>query len=329
MERLDEGHGIEAALVANNAQYHHTYMQAQTQQHKTAKKKKTHKIESESQDIASAKKRTRSHSCLSSMEHMTKEACFFCGQPSGTEDIHEAAAFQIDSLVRACATLREDTKLLGQLSAGDMVALEAKYHTNCLVKLYNRARKTKSEGPKDTEQERMVSVIVFSELVLYIEETWLDEETAPETRLDEETAPETRLDEETAPDTRLDEEAAPETRLDEETAPETRLDEETAPETRLDEEAAPETRLDEETAPETRLDEETAPETRLDEETAPETRLDEETAPETRLDEETAPETRLDDETAPETRLDEETAPVFRLADLVQLYQSRMEQLEV
>ena len=29
LERLDEGHGIEVALVADNAQYHHTYMQAQ------------------------------------------------------------------------------------------------------------------------------------------------------------------------------------------------------------------------------------------------------------------------------------------------------------
>ena len=29
LERLDEGHGIEAAMVADNAQYHHTYMQAQ------------------------------------------------------------------------------------------------------------------------------------------------------------------------------------------------------------------------------------------------------------------------------------------------------------
>ena len=28
LERLDEGHGIEVALVADNAQYHHTYMQA-------------------------------------------------------------------------------------------------------------------------------------------------------------------------------------------------------------------------------------------------------------------------------------------------------------
>ena len=60
-----------------------------------------------------------------------------------------------------------------------MVALEAKYHTSSLVGLYNRARKTKSEGPKNTDQERRMSAIVFAELVLYIKETRLDEETAP------------------------------------------------------------------------------------------------------------------------------------------------------
>ena len=38
-------------------------------------------------------------------------------------------------------------------------------------------------------------------------------------------------------------------------------------------------------------------------------------------------ETWLVEGIAPETRLDEETAPVFKLADLVQLYQSKMEQL--
>ena len=112
------------------------------------------------------------------MEHITKEVCFFCRQLSGTGDILEAATFQIDCRVRTCATLLEDTKLLGQLSAGDMVALEAKDRINCLVGLYNHARKAKSEGSKNTYLERRVSAIVFAELVLYIEETRLNEETA-------------------------------------------------------------------------------------------------------------------------------------------------------
>ena len=108
-----------------------------------------------------------------------RRSLLFCRQPSGTEDIHEAATFQIDSRVQAYATLLEDTKLLDQLSLGDMVALQAKYHTNCLARLYNHARKAKSEGPKDTDQEPRVSAIVFAELLLYIEETRLDEETEP------------------------------------------------------------------------------------------------------------------------------------------------------
>jgi hypothetical protein len=108
---------------------------------------------------------------------MAQEICFNCGQPAGIDDLHESATFQVDSQVKTCASLLDDTQLLGQLSAGDMVALESKYHTKCLVGLYNRAKKAKSEGTK--YHERSVSGIVFAELVLYIEETRLNEETAP------------------------------------------------------------------------------------------------------------------------------------------------------
>ena len=68
---------------------------------------------------------TRSPSSLSRREHMSQEVCFFCGQRAGTDGLHEAATLQIDGQAQACATFLEDTELLGQLSAGDMVALEA------------------------------------------------------------------------------------------------------------------------------------------------------------------------------------------------------------
>ncbi|KAG7161157.1 hypothetical protein Hamer_G024212, partial [Homarus americanus] len=100
LERLDEGNGIGAAMVANNAQYGHSWI----------------------------------------------------------DGLHEAATFQLDSWMQACATMLEDTKLLGQLSAGDMVALDSK-----------------SEGPNETGQEREASGIVLAELVLYIEETRVEE----------------------------------------------------------------------------------------------------------------------------------------------------------
>lgn len=105
--------------------------------------------------------------------------CFFCGKPAGTIGLHDAATFQIDERVRACALFLEDTELLAKLSPGDMVALEAKYHTKCLAGLYNRARNAKAKSLKDTDQEEVLSDIVFAELVMYIEETRLDEDIAP------------------------------------------------------------------------------------------------------------------------------------------------------
>ena len=80
------------------------------------------------------------------------------------------ATFQVNENVHACAVLLEDTELLAKLSTADMVALEAKYHTKCLVDLYNHARKAKANRCKGTDESETISRIVFAELVLYNEE---------------------------------------------------------------------------------------------------------------------------------------------------------------
>ena len=77
------------------------------------------------------------------------------------------------------ATLTGDMQLLGHLSAGDMVALEAKYHTNCLLKLYNRARACKSNADNETNKDATISGIVFAELVMFLEEARYEENIAP------------------------------------------------------------------------------------------------------------------------------------------------------
>lgn len=71
-----------------------------------------------------------------------------------------------------------DTELLGRLTGGDMIALDAKYHPRCLIGLYNRTRKVQSTKSQETSQEQAMSAVVFAELVLYIEET-RQGETAP------------------------------------------------------------------------------------------------------------------------------------------------------
>ena len=35
-----------------------------------------------------------------------KDACFFCGKPPGNSGVHEAATFQVNERVHACAVLR-------------------------------------------------------------------------------------------------------------------------------------------------------------------------------------------------------------------------------
>ena len=68
--------------------------------------------------------------------------------------------------------LLQDTELLVKLSTTDMMALEAKYHTKCLVSLYKCARKAKEEEHADK-----MEAIAFAELVIYIQEQ-IDEEKA-------------------------------------------------------------------------------------------------------------------------------------------------------
>ena len=115
-----------------------------------------------------------------------KNVCFFCGKPPGTSGLHEAATFQVDERVRRCAMFLKDTKLLAKLSTADMVALEAKYHTKCLVGLYNHARKAKDEKFKDIDDRKVASGIASAELVMYIKETQqMDKERAPVFKLND------------------------------------------------------------------------------------------------------------------------------------------------
>jgi len=72
----------------------------------------------------------------------------------------------------------QDEKLLAQLSAGDLVAQEAKYHPKCLVGLYNRAAEKQKEITEKSKDE-IRHGIALAELITYIEEAQMEEEVAP------------------------------------------------------------------------------------------------------------------------------------------------------
>ena len=100
-----------------------------------------------------------------------KMLCFFCDKDTGTEELHEEATFQLDANVKRAAEELQDLSLISKLSAGDMIAQEAKYHKNCLTALYNKVRNKMSKSDVlDSNEIDIDCELAFAELLAYIDE---------------------------------------------------------------------------------------------------------------------------------------------------------------
>ncbi len=112
-----------------------------------------------------------------------KDVCFFCSETaSESEPFREAATLQLDSRVRKCAHDLQDESLLAKLSAGDMIALEAKYHPRCLVTLYNKTAALQTEE-RHSRSDRLNHGIALAELLAYIDEASMNEDVPPVSKL--------------------------------------------------------------------------------------------------------------------------------------------------
>lgn len=92
LERLDDGDGNEAAMVAHGAKYHQTCRLQYNNTKLQRAQKRALKKEGESDEEHAACKRTRSHSLSSSTEKVA-ETCFFCEQLAGSDSLRKAATF--------------------------------------------------------------------------------------------------------------------------------------------------------------------------------------------------------------------------------------------
>ena len=108
------------------------------------------------------------------VDDYTREfSCLLCDQPAGSEGLHETATKQLGKKVSECACELQDTALLTKLAAGDMIAIESKYHNRCLCALFNRARLAQ---PMDNDGvEACMHGIAFAELVVFLENASSDE----------------------------------------------------------------------------------------------------------------------------------------------------------
>ena len=102
------------------------------------------------------------------MGWLSKAVCPFCGE---TGDLHEVMTLEVDEKVRKMATDLQDSALLKHLAGGDMIAIEAKYHKNCMTNLTNchRASLRQSQGCQSGEEDEKNEARAFVELISFIE----------------------------------------------------------------------------------------------------------------------------------------------------------------
>lgn len=172
---LKEGQDIEEILRSHKAKWHDScrLLYNKTKLQRAAKRKA---IPAESED-APLKKYTRRASVQALVE---TDHCFFCEKPGKlSESLHQASTLGLYARVRQCALQLQDQSLLAKLSAGDLIALEAKYHIQCLVSLYNRARQSKESHEQEDSDATSNRAIALAELVTYIEDTRAESEIVP------------------------------------------------------------------------------------------------------------------------------------------------------
>ena len=171
--RLDDGDGVKATFQRNLAKWHDSCrLEFNSTQLVRAEKRKT-----PCKDIQDVPKKFTRQSV--DKKPQPKDKCFFCDEQDSNDDtLREASTFELDAHVRKCALQLGDKPLLATLSTGDMIAQEAKYHTKCLVSLYNKVRDADAKTV-EPDPDRMNHAVALAELVTYIDEARTDALVAP------------------------------------------------------------------------------------------------------------------------------------------------------
>ena len=143
LNRLDDGGGIANTLSRNQAKWH-TSCRLKCSTNRLARLRPS--TSATSDDGSQPYMRQRTSTNTIGKENNT---CFLCDEP-GTNalPLHETIRPQITRRVRQCALETQNQKIITMLSAGDLVVLEAKYHTHCLVNLYNTNRRNIEEDSR-------------------------------------------------------------------------------------------------------------------------------------------------------------------------------------
>ena len=99
--------------------------------------------------------------------------CFFC-EVEGKDNRRTVMTEPLNDRVRCCAQILQDPHLLAKLAQGDLIAIEAQYHPQCLLGLYYKASKMEKSVPQeDTEVfnlEINAESLALADVIAYVED---------------------------------------------------------------------------------------------------------------------------------------------------------------
>ena len=156
-------------IEANETAYHRScHLKHNGDEVKRAAKRKSQEL---AQSLSPVKTRAVRGGVCKDADKENEEICFFCDKTGDVMHQARTDSKGIDKKVEDYAKAVNDAKILAKLAMGDMHSQGAVYHKiacqHCITKLQS-IRLSKTE--KHTYSES----IALSELVTYIEETWLD-----------------------------------------------------------------------------------------------------------------------------------------------------------
>ena len=93
--------------------------------------------------------------------------CLF-SNGDNSQTLHDISTLQVDANIKECARQLNDFTLLAKIQHSDLIALEGKYHLQCLNKYYRNAQRA-SAANDDVQLQDDKHVLAFAELVTCIQ----------------------------------------------------------------------------------------------------------------------------------------------------------------
>jgi len=179
LQKFKEGEGIESAFRNNRASFHNNcrLKYSNSRLDRLLKRKPMKVLPLEEKEEESCSKCTRS--AVNSSHVMKEVRCILCDELTTADKVHNVQTLELDAKLREYALIVKDMKLLAKLGTADAIAIEAKYHKKCLVRLYTevrsvRRREYRNAGALNQDQ---IKSAVFAELVSFINERKEDDES--------------------------------------------------------------------------------------------------------------------------------------------------------